>query len=272
MPKRRFTCQPKRVIRTIVYENDGGALLPSRFVFPADCAPVNGHRIRGRLHQEQAHGSRIYRFCPCIFLLIQAKYRESTGTASHFRFASRPHGEERAPISGLPEIGIINAQVGYSRPACASRTMGRLHRSRPRPVLRDGASRLLRTRMSSHANARRCGRRAQFQLWIFSYTVWARSSKKWVSRVMLSAVAAPVVASILASQAMRPRSRASTQSAPCQTNCPPTRRGGSRAGLPSSCGFAEAVKTCEFVCANCRRVRACTGGWHPESITSATLR
>jgi hypothetical protein len=24
-----------------------------------------------------------------------------------------------APISGLPEIGIINAQVGYSRPAWA---------------------------------------------------------------------------------------------------------------------------------------------------------
>src|SRR3954470_4872463 len=27
---------------------------------------------------------------------------------------------------------------------------------------------------------------AQFQLWIFSYTVLARSSKKWVSRVMLA--------------------------------------------------------------------------------------
>jgi hypothetical protein len=24
----------------------------------------------------------------------------------------KPHGEERAPISGLPEIGTINAQVG----------------------------------------------------------------------------------------------------------------------------------------------------------------
>ena len=51
-------------------------------------------------------------------------------------------GRERChspPISGLPEIGIINAQVGYSRPACASRTMGRLHCSRPWPVLRDGA-------------------------------------------------------------------------------------------------------------------------------------
>jgi hypothetical protein len=29
-----------------------------------------------------------------------------------------PHPEEPAPISGLPEIGIIDAQVGYSRPAC----------------------------------------------------------------------------------------------------------------------------------------------------------
>src|SRR6267378_6027210 len=33
--------------------------------------------------------------------------------------------------------------------------MGRLQHSRPWPVLRDGASRLLRTRMRSHTNARR---------------------------------------------------------------------------------------------------------------------
>jgi hypothetical protein len=36
MPKRRFIGQPKRVIRAIVFENDGGALLVSRFVVPAD--------------------------------------------------------------------------------------------------------------------------------------------------------------------------------------------------------------------------------------------
>jgi len=29
------------------------------------------------------------------------------------------------------------------------------------------------------------GRRAQFQLWIFSYTGFARPSKKWLSRVMI---------------------------------------------------------------------------------------
>jgi hypothetical protein len=29
------------------------------------------------------------------------------------------------------------------------------------------------------------GGRAQFQLWIFSYTILARSSKKWVSRLMI---------------------------------------------------------------------------------------
>jgi hypothetical protein len=29
------------------------------------------------------------------------------------------------------------------------------------------------------------GGRAQFQLWIFSYTIRARSSKKWLSRVMI---------------------------------------------------------------------------------------
>jgi len=36
MPKRRFIGQPKRVIRAIVFENDGAALLTSRFAFPAD--------------------------------------------------------------------------------------------------------------------------------------------------------------------------------------------------------------------------------------------
>jgi hypothetical protein len=41
MPKRRFTGQPKRVIRAIAFENDRGALLPSRFVCSADCTPVN---------------------------------------------------------------------------------------------------------------------------------------------------------------------------------------------------------------------------------------
>jgi hypothetical protein len=87
-------------------------------------------------------------------LIIQGIYR---------RFTGKPLGLPRIfdlrrtlmvrsarPISSLPEIGTTDAQVGYSRPACASRTMGRLHRSRPRPVLREGAARLLRTRMSPH--------------------------------------------------------------------------------------------------------------------------
>ena len=60
------------------------------------------------------------------------------------------------PISGLPEIGTIDAQVGCSRPARASRTMGRLRCSRPWPVLQDGAARLLRTRMSAGRNSN-CG-------------------------------------------------------------------------------------------------------------------
>src|SRR5258708_7628643 len=34
--------------------------------------------------------------------------------------------------------------------------------------------------------ARHCDCRAQFRLWIFSYTTWARSSKKCVSRVMIA--------------------------------------------------------------------------------------
>ena len=175
MPKPRFTGQPKRVIRTIVFENDRGALLASRLVLPADCAPVNGHRIRGWLHQEQAHGREFTGLGPCFFLMIQAKYRGFTGTAPHFRFASRPHGEERA--SRTPH--------GEERAKRASRTIGSSHHSRPWPVLRDGATRLLRTRMSSHANARRCGHRAQFQLWIFSYTNLARPSKKRLSRIMM---------------------------------------------------------------------------------------
>jgi hypothetical protein len=136
MPKRRLTGQPKRVIRAIAFENDRGTLLPSRFVCSADCTPVNGHRNRGRRHEEQARGRESTGLRPCFFLLIQVKYRGFTGTASHFRFASRPHSEERA-----------------------SRTMGGWHLSRPRPVLppspfglrrtsRDGASRLLRTRIA----------------------------------------------------------------------------------------------------------------------------
>jgi hypothetical protein len=36
-----------------------------------------------------------------------------------------------------------------------------------------------------HAKSRRGGRRAQFQLWIFSYTVLARSSKKRLSRILI---------------------------------------------------------------------------------------
>jgi hypothetical protein len=35
-------------------------------------------------------------------------------------------------------------------------------------------------------NARSASRRAQFQLWIFSYTIWRRSSKKRVSRLMIA--------------------------------------------------------------------------------------
>jgi hypothetical protein len=34
--------------------------------------------------------------------------------------------------------------------------------------------------------ARAVDRRAQFRLWIFSYTTPPRSSKKWVSRVMMA--------------------------------------------------------------------------------------
>src|ERR1700687_1770241 len=37
----------------------------------------------------------------------------------------------------------------------------------------------------AHANARRFGRRAQFQLWIFSYHIAGWRSKKWLSRVKI---------------------------------------------------------------------------------------
>jgi hypothetical protein len=33
-------------------------------------------------------------------------------------------------------------------------------------------------------------RRAQFQLWIFSYTIRPRSSKKWLSRLMIACAVA----------------------------------------------------------------------------------
>jgi hypothetical protein len=80
MPKRRFIGQPKRVIRTIVFENDGGALLPSRFVFPADCTPVNGYRIRGPAARRTGPWPRIYRASPLFFPVntgeIQGIYRD----------------------------------------------------------------------------------------------------------------------------------------------------------------------------------------------------
>src|SRR5712672_1663627 len=108
----------------------------------------------------------------------------------------------------------------------------------------------------SHANARRGGRRAQFQLWIFSYTVWPRPSKKWVSRVMLSAVPAPVLACIVLSQATHPRSRVSANMA----------RRIAHGIAQFTRGFAEPEKTCEFVCANCHRVRAFKGERYPADI------
>src|SRR5258705_4020649 len=155
---------------------------------------------------------------------IQAIYRDGSA------FSRTPHGEEPA-----------SARVSNH---------GNLHRSRPWPVLRDGASRLLRTRpsvgycrphgeeraparVSNHGrlaqlsplgpsfetalrassktrmsawDGRFCckqqriykaplmqtpdafGRRAQFQLWIFSYTVLAWPSKKRLSRVFMQSM------------------------------------------------------------------------------------
>src|SRR5712672_778649 len=42
-----------------------------------------------------------------------------------------------------------------------------------------------RSTCPSRANARRCGRRAQFRLWIFSYHAGGGCAKIWVSRVMM---------------------------------------------------------------------------------------
>src|SRR5258705_11730979 len=90
----------------------------------------------------------------------------------------------------------------------ASRTMGALHRSRPWPVLREGAARLLRTRPRAWDGRFCCKqqriykaplmqtpdafeRRAQFELWIFSYTIGRRPSEKVLSRLMIPSAALP---------------------------------------------------------------------------------
>ena len=78
---------------------------------------------------------------------------------------------------------------------------------------------------------------------------WPRPSKKWVSRVMLSAVPAPVLACIVLSQATHPRSRVSANMA----------RRIAHGIAQFTRGFAEPEKTCEFVCANCHRVRPSRG-------------
>jgi hypothetical protein len=58
-------------------------------------------------------------------------------------------------------------------------------KSRPRrPMWLLSSAARWRGTCRSHANDRRCVRRAQFQLWIFSYTVWGRPSKNGMSRVM----------------------------------------------------------------------------------------
>jgi hypothetical protein len=43
-------------------------------------------------------------------------------------------------------------------------------------------------------NARAGFQRAQFELWIFSYTIRRQSSKKWLSRLMIAGrIGAPVM-------------------------------------------------------------------------------
>src|SRR5882757_7937757 len=60
------------------------------------------------------------------------------------------------PISGEPEIGGLALVVVIWRKRC--------------PLMQTPGA---------------VGGRAQFQLWIFSYTIRARSSKKWVSRIKI---------------------------------------------------------------------------------------
>src|SRR6202008_1328567 len=91
-------------------------------------SPANGHANRRILRDEQADSVALTGVCPCIFLIKQAKCRESAGTA--------PRGPRiKKPIAGRPGIG------------------------------------------------------AQFQLWIFSYTIFARLTKNKLSRLMIACAA-----------------------------------------------------------------------------------
>jgi len=144
------------------------------------------------------------------------------------RSAAKPrvsnHGRLRASMAGFP---VNNRESTVALPPWrllrggALLQMKRAARGGPCGCFhlrRDGAG------MALHANARRGGRRAQFQMWIFSYNRFGATVKKWVSRVMLSAVPAPILGV----------HRAFASNASSLTRGPATWRGGSRTGLPSS--------------------------------------
>ena len=135
--------------------------------------PVNRHRNRGRLHEEQAHGRGYTGFDACIFLLIQAKYRRFTGIGSGAKLGARsersPDGAQRNPGSTCRLIlacRSIDAPPRISLRSIRATTEGAKNAA------------LIQT-----PDALR--RRAQFRLWIFSYTLLRRSSKKWVSRIKI---------------------------------------------------------------------------------------
>ena len=96
------------------------------------------------MHEEQADGFVFTGVRPCFFLIIQAKYRESTGPPPRRRIGGAGKKTRRsfpATQVGLPDLRIKKPISG-------------------RPEIG-----------------------AQFQLWIFSYTIFARLAKNELSRL-----------------------------------------------------------------------------------------
>jgi hypothetical protein len=124
------------------------------------------------LSKEQGLGRAEQASC----LIIQGVNRRFTGRASRARASSAASLRNHERF--IFDIGSSQFSLGFKK--------GALSRA---PVERAGVHRMvfcsIRQKTAETQSARSASRRAQFQLWIFSYTKFVASSKKRLSRVMM---------------------------------------------------------------------------------------